>query len=273
MFPDADGTMKPRQTAASFAFDGPYSFRAFLAEHLKLVDFQDANGRWFDADADRGYVLRMVELSGDDHTCVIHESLSVSDARSTSKRDVASGDVLKGLIDVSRDHYLLSQTEAPAAATLSRLTSSKPIRNHDAVNICCGSVPCVEPQWNVTEVVSDPNDHFVVVKSEGALSAFASSSSPLKLDNVQEWKSTILDKSKIVEGRDGGAFVCVTGQTSRLEIESKVRSVLHPLAERFSYVDLAFVLDSTSSHFSILSGDRPASRYDSPDSVRSVPSA
>ena len=48
--------MKPRQTAASFAFDGPYSFRAFLAEHLKLVDFQDANGRWFDADADRASV-------------------------------------------------------------------------------------------------------------------------------------------------------------------------------------------------------------------------
>ena len=82
-------------------------------------------------------------------------------------------------------------------------------------------------------------------------------------------ESTILNKSKIVEGRDRGAFVCVTGQTSRLEIESKVRSILHPLAERFSYVDLAFILDSKSSFLDAV-GESSATRYDSPNSVRSV---
>ena len=51
--------------------------------------------------------------------------------------------------------------------------------------------------------------HFVVVKSEGALSAFASSSSPLELDPVQEWKSTILNKSKIVE-EEIEAHLCVS---------------------------------------------------------------
>ena len=64
------------------------------------------------------------------------------------------------------------------------------------------------------------------------------------------------------------AFVCITGQLGRLEMENKIRTLIAPLQENGYEVGVALVLARGQAHFT--HGSKPEERYDSEQAVMAL---
>jgi len=63
----------PRQI--QWRWGHPRSFKVNLISHFKKSDFQDWSGNWVQKATDRGFIFRMIEMSGASRTCYISEKI------------------------------------------------------------------------------------------------------------------------------------------------------------------------------------------------------
>lgn len=59
----------------TWRYGHPRTFKVHLLNHIERIDFTHSNGRWLSKASDRGFVYKMLELSGVDHTSYIPQKI------------------------------------------------------------------------------------------------------------------------------------------------------------------------------------------------------
>lgn len=86
---DSHGNFVPRR--AKWTFSHPRTLQVRVAKHLSEVDFQDEQGQFVWKGTDRGFIFRMLELSGPERACYIEKKVYqyVTDGTPKSNKNVS----------------------------------------------------------------------------------------------------------------------------------------------------------------------------------------
>ena len=99
-----------------------------------------------------------------------------------------------------------------------------------------------------------------LVKSKSSSELYVKSSASSTQDKFQGKRKLLRNISNPIEDKKK-AFICITGQLSRLELENKIRNILEPLHQQGYELSVALVLSKGEPKFTNKSADE--SRYDS----------